>query len=165
MVDDARPVVQLTALPSEEELAGRSASDVTDADRLAPLHPLHPAYVIYTSGSTGRPKGVVVGHDNVVALCGWAAAVLGPVGLSHVVASTSLNFDVSVFEIFCPLMAGGRVEVVRDVLALADRAAGPVGLVSAVPSAIAEILRSGRPAMAPRCVTLAARRCRPERSA
>ncbi|MEU8122447.1 amino acid adenylation domain-containing protein [Spirillospora sp. NPDC049024] len=155
MVDDARPVVQLTALPTEIELAGRSAENVTDADRLGPLHPLHPAYVIYTSGSTGRPKGVVVGQGNMVALCGWAAGTSGRTGLSHVVASTSLNFDVSVFEIFCPLMVGGRVEVVRDVLELAERAAGPVGLVSAVPSALTEILRSGRPETSPACVALA----------
>ncbi|MEU6749061.1 amino acid adenylation domain-containing protein [Spirillospora sp. NPDC046719] len=155
MVDDARPVVRLTALPAEAELAGRSAENVTDADRIAPLLPSHPAYVIYTSGSTGRPKGVVVAQESVAALCAWAAGRFGPNGLAHVVASTSLNFDVSVFEIFCPLVVGGRVEVVRDVLAVADGVAGPVGVVSAVPSALSEILRSGRPAVTPRNVVLA----------
>ena len=40
----------------------RRPTDVTDADRVAPLRPGNPAYVIYTSGSTGQPKGVVVEH-------------------------------------------------------------------------------------------------------
>ena len=63
--------------------------------------------MIYTSGSTGRPKGVVVEHRSVVDLAAWAATEFGAAGLSRVVASTSLNFDVSVFEIFCPLVVGG----------------------------------------------------------
>ncbi|MEV5427836.1 non-ribosomal peptide synthase/polyketide synthase [Streptomyces sp. NPDC052701] len=122
-------------------LAAASAAGLGDADRIAPLLPAHPAYVIHTSGSTGRPKGVVVAHASVVALTDWAAAEFAGRGLDHVVASTSLNFDVSVFEIFSPLLAGGRVEVVRDVLALAERR-GPwrAGLLSAVPSALGRLL-------------------------
>ncbi|WP_344604656.1 non-ribosomal peptide synthase/polyketide synthase [Streptomyces glaucus] len=122
-------------------LAAASPAALGDADRTAPLLPAHPAYVIHTSGSTGRPKGVVVAHASVVALTDWAAAEFAGRGLDHVVASTSLNFDVSVFEIFSPLLAGGRVEVVRDVLALAERP-GPwrAGLLSAVPSALGRLL-------------------------
>ncbi|MFE6281176.1 amino acid adenylation domain-containing protein [Streptomyces sp. NPDC057877] len=80
---DARPVLTLAtrelrgALPeaaevlllddpgTAEDIAGRDASGVTDADRTAPLSPRHPAYVIYTSGSTGRPKGVVITHETL----------------------------------------------------------------------------------------------------
>ncbi|MFI8192533.1 non-ribosomal peptide synthase/polyketide synthase [Streptomyces sp. NPDC085946] len=122
-------------------LAAASAAALGDADRHAPLLPGHPAYVIHTSGSTGRPKGVVVAHASVVALTDWAAAEFAGRGLEHVVASTSLNFDVSVFEIFSPLLSGGRVEIVRDVLALAERR-GPwrAGLLSAVPSALGRLL-------------------------
>jgi amino acid adenylation domain-containing protein/non-ribosomal peptide synthase protein (TIGR01720 family) len=130
-------------------------ADLTDADRPGPLLPAHPAYVIYTSGSTGRPKGVVITHGNVAGLTAWAAADIGPAALSHVVFSTSLNFDVSVFELFCPLVTGGRIEVVRDVLALADRAAGPVSLVSAVPSALAQVLAGDAVATVPDTVVLA----------
>ena len=79
----------------------------------------------------------MVTHQSVVDLAMWAAADFGALGLSRVVASTSLNFDVSVFEIFCPLTVGGCIEVVRDVLALAERPSehGTASLVSAVPSA------------------------------
>ncbi|HET9380237.1 MAG TPA: non-ribosomal peptide synthase/polyketide synthase [Streptomyces sp.] len=122
-------------------LAAASAAPVGDDERRGGLLPGHPAYVIHTSGSTGRPKGVVVSHASVVALTDWAAAEFTGRGLAHVVASTSLNFDVSVFEILSPLLAGGHVEVVRDLLALAERP-GPwrAGLLSAVPSALGRLL-------------------------
>ncbi|MFE9657498.1 amino acid adenylation domain-containing protein [Micromonospora sp. NPDC006431] len=125
-------------------LAAQDDGDLTDADRLRPLRGAHPAYVIYTSGSTGRPKGVVVSHDNAVDLACWAVAEIGPAALSRVLASTSLNFDVSVFEMFGPLACGGEIEVVDDLLALAERAGGWSGsLISAVPSAFAQLLAGG----------------------
>ncbi len=101
------------------------------------------AYVIYTSGSTGRPKGVVVEHAGVVSLACWAAAAFPAGELSRVLASTSLSFDVSVFEIFGTLASGGCLEVVPNLLALAERGtAGPWrgSLISAVPSALAQVL-------------------------
>ncbi|MFD7638311.1 amino acid adenylation domain-containing protein, partial [Streptomyces sp. NPDC059873] len=97
------------------------------------------AYVIYTSGSTGRPKGVVVPHGAVAGLVRWAVG-LGEERFSRTLFSTSLNFDVSVFELFGTLAAGGTVEVVRDVLALTEREAWSGSLISAVPSAFAGVL-------------------------
>ncbi|MEU6669013.1 non-ribosomal peptide synthase/polyketide synthase [Streptomyces sp. NPDC046727] len=125
----------------DDPSAGVPDTPVGDDERHGTLLPGHPAYVIHTSGSTGRPKGVVVSHASVLALTDWAAAEFTGRGLAHVVASTSLNFDVSVFEIFSPLLAGGCVEVVRDLLALAERP-GPwrAGLLSAVPSALDRLL-------------------------
>jgi len=125
------------------EAAGLADDDLTDADRARPLDPGHPAYVIYTSGSTGRPKGVVVTHRSVADLAAWAEAQFGPERLTHVVASTSLNFDVSVFELLCPLLSGGSIEVVADLPALADRpGAAPrqAGLLSGVPSVVSRLL-------------------------
>ncbi len=101
------------------------------------------AYVIYTSGSTGRPKGVVIEHAGPVSLACWAAEEFGGSELSRVLASTSLSFDVSVFEIFGTLTSGGCLEVVPNLLALAERGtAGPWQgtLISAVPSALAQVL-------------------------
>src|SRR5580658_7544836 len=101
-----------------------------------------PAYVIYTSGSTGRPKGVVIEHRNVAGLLCWARAEFTAGELARVLASTSLSFDVSVFEIFAPLVCGGSIEVVKDLLALADTrgTAWDGSLISAVPSALSEVL-------------------------
>src|SRR5437764_720139 len=54
-------------------------------------------------------------------------------------ASTSVNFDVSVFEVFTSLCHGGSIEVVRDVLALGERSGWGGQIVSTVPSAFAEL--------------------------
>ncbi len=114
----------------------------TDTNRTTPLTPQHPAYLIYTSGSTGTPKAVVISHQSVVNLVGWAVSSFGSAQLSRVLASTSLNFDVSVFEILGPLACGGSVEVVRNLLALTEREqAGWSGsLISSVPSALSQVL-------------------------
>ncbi|MEU0785825.1 amino acid adenylation domain-containing protein, partial [Streptomyces sp. NPDC006173] len=126
-------------------LERRPATDPADRDRVSPLQPLHPAYIIYTSGSTGRPKGVVVTHTNVANLIAWARDEFGEQRLAHVLFSTSLNFDVSVFEMFGPLLTGGRIEVLRDPLALGDRNADNRSsvLVSGVPSALSRIVSQG----------------------
>jgi len=124
--------------------ADLSDADLSDADRLRPLLPDQPAYVIYTSGSTGRPKGVVVTHRSVVELAAWVRERFGPRQLEHVIASTSLNFDVSVFELLCPLLVGGSIEVVADLTALADAPDRQrVGLVSGVPSVISRLFAGG----------------------
>ncbi|MGH3785814.1 MAG: non-ribosomal peptide synthase/polyketide synthase, partial [Pseudonocardiaceae bacterium] len=175
MLADAAPVLVLTCeqtpegLPAEvarlvinqaetiEQIASYPGHDITDADRVGPLSDNQPAYVIYTSGSTGVPKGVVVVHANVTDLAAWAATEFGVSGLSRVVASTSLNFDVSVFEIFCPLVVGGSVEVVRDALALAEAgiSTGTVSLISGVPSAFAQVLAQHSPGVTADTVVLA----------
>ncbi len=148
LLEDVAPfVTDTTADAPAGSAAGLADADLTDADRTAPLHASHPAYVIYTSGSTGRPKGVVVTHRGVAALAAWARDTFGARGFSHVVASTSLNFDVSVFELLCPLTAGGSVEVVADLTALADLPAPAdgsarprrAGLLSGVPSALSRV--------------------------
>jgi amino acid adenylation domain-containing protein len=105
--------------------------------------PRNLAYVIYTSGSTGRPKGVAIEHGNAVALVAWAHGVFGARDLAGTLASTSICFDLSVFELFAPLTSGGRVLLAENVLALPDLpSAAEVRLVNTVPSAIAELVRT-----------------------
>ena len=77
------------------------------------------AYVIYTSGSTGKPKGVQITHCSVVNLLSSIATNPGLTREDTLVAVTSISFDVSVFEIYLPLIVGARLvianrEVVRD---------------------------------------------------
>ncbi len=122
--------------------AGAAGAD--DRDPRAPAAPDNLAYVIYTSGSTGVPKGVAIEHRSAVALLAWAAGVYSPAELSGVLASTSICFDLSVFEIFLPLCRGGSVVVVENALAVArSAAAGEVRLMNTVPSAIAALLKDG----------------------
>ncbi|WP_307674373.1 non-ribosomal peptide synthase/polyketide synthase [Streptomyces sp. V4I2] len=77
-----------------------------------PAGPASPAYVIYTSGSTGRPKGVVVPHANVVRLFTATEDVYG-FGPDDVwTLFHSVAFDFSVWELWGPLLHGGRLVVV-----------------------------------------------------
>lgn len=99
------------------------------------------AYVLYTSGSTGRPKGVAIQHSNASAFVEWALTAFQEQELAAVLASTSLCFDLSVFEIFTPLSCGGTVVLARDALALPELpAARTVTLINSVPSVMAELL-------------------------
>ncbi|MCJ9734795.1 amino acid adenylation domain-containing protein, partial [Bradyrhizobium sp. PRIMUS42] len=69
------------------------------------------AYVIYTSGSTGLPKGVMIDHRGAVNTVldinrRWAIEAG-----DRVLALSSLSFDLSVYDIFGPLAAGGAIVV------------------------------------------------------
>ncbi|MFD6157260.1 amino acid adenylation domain-containing protein [Nocardia sp. NPDC060256] len=111
-----------------------------DTDRRCPLRPQHLAYVMYTSGSTGTPKGVAITQRGVTnGIAGLVSALKVPPA-SRTLAGTSINFDVSVFEIFTTLSTGGTVEVVRNVLELGERDSWHGGVISAVPSAFAELV-------------------------
>src|SRR5262249_5633075 len=102
------------------------------------------AYVIYTSGSTGRPKGVAIEHHNTAALINWAKENFTPEELAGTLASTSICFDLSVFELFVPLSWGGKVILTENVLQLHSlSAAAEVTLVNTVPSVMAELLGAG----------------------
>ncbi|HEX8559980.1 MAG TPA: amino acid adenylation domain-containing protein [Pyrinomonadaceae bacterium] len=126
-----------------EQIAAHSEEDPGDG-----ASPENLAYMIYTSGSTGRPKGVAIEHHSAVTLVHWARDNFDPESLRGVLASTSVCFDLSVFEIFVPLSCGGAVIMAANALALPELpAASEVTLVNTVPSAMAELLRlEGMPA-------------------
>ncbi|MER5931697.1 amino acid adenylation domain-containing protein, partial [Streptomyces sp. NPDC002054] len=98
------------------------------------------AYVMYTSGSTGTPKGVAVSHGTVVNGVARLAECIAAGPGRRALASTSVNFDVSVFEIFTSLCHGGSIEMVRDVLVLGERGGFDGQIISTVPSAFAELV-------------------------
>ncbi|MCU0524368.1 MAG: amino acid adenylation domain-containing protein [Elainella sp. Prado103] len=106
------------------------------------IQPDQLAYIIYTSGSTGQPKGVAIEHRNTVALMDWARQVFTADQLRGVLASTSLCFDLSVFEIFVTLSQGGTLILAENALELPNLpAANQVTLINTVPSAITALLR------------------------
>jgi len=69
------------------------------------------AYVLYTSGSTGKPKGVMVPHQGVVNIVNWFAYELELSFGSKVLGLTTFCFDISVLEMFMPLLHGGCLVV------------------------------------------------------
>ncbi|MFE3517800.1 amino acid adenylation domain-containing protein [Streptomyces sp. NPDC059166] len=72
------------------------------------------AYVIFTSGSTGRPKGAMIRHEAISERLLWQVDEI--LGFGHDDASlfkAPLSFDISINEIFLPLVCGGRLIVLR----------------------------------------------------
>ncbi|HRI70538.1 MAG TPA: acyltransferase domain-containing protein, partial [Polyangium sp.] len=105
--------------------------------------PENNAYVIYTSGSTGKPKGVELSHRGGVAFLSWIRSEFNREELMGVVASTSISFDVSFFELFAPFLFGGAVLLVPDALSLQTlgKHSPPPTMLVTVPSAIRTLLQ------------------------
>ncbi len=107
-----RPAVLLDDPATAARLAALPASDLTDADRRAPLRPAHAAYVIYTSGSTGRPKGVVVPHAGLAKLIATQTERLRITGQSRVLQFASPSFDLAFWELVQAFGSGACLVVV-----------------------------------------------------
>ncbi|AKZ60083.1 putative coelichelin nonribosomal peptide synthetase [Streptomyces ambofaciens ATCC 23877] len=123
VVEDARVVLQLSA--SGEHAAGEPEAVAVDlgdwrfgsrpsagGEVAVPGDAL--AYVIFTSGSTGRPKGAMIRHEAISERLLWQVHEI--LGFGHDDASlfkAPLSFDISVNEIFLPLVSGARLVVLR----------------------------------------------------
>jgi amino acid adenylation domain-containing protein len=93
------------------ELTGECAlPDVSAADA---------AYVLYTSGSTGLPKGCVVSHHNVVSLLRSALPIFDFTEHDRWALCHSINFDVSVWEMWAAFTTGAALHVVPAKVAVA----------------------------------------------
>jgi amino acid adenylation domain-containing protein len=134
-----------------DDISSESASNLDDVR--SELRADHLAYVIYTSGSTGKPKGAAIEHRNTVNLICWASSSVSPDAFSETLLSTSLCFDLSVYECFVPLCVGGSIRVVENALAVKDL--DDVTLINTVPSAVAALLESGSLPSSARVVNVA----------
>ncbi|MGW7609125.1 amino acid adenylation domain-containing protein [Streptomyces sp. NPDC054766] len=119
---------------------GTPAGAPHDTDRIAPLGPDNLAYVMYTSGSTGEPKGAAITHRGVVDGVRELVRVLDVPPGWRMLAATSVNFDVSVFELLTALTTGGTAEVVANALALGERDSWDGHVISGVPSVLGELV-------------------------
>jgi amino acid adenylation domain-containing protein len=113
------------------------------------------AYLIYTSGSTGKPKGAAIEHHSTLGLMHWAGEMYAE-SIAGVLAATSLCFDMSIFELFVPLSWGGAAIIAENALQLPTMpSASQVTLISTVPSAMTELVRTDGVPATVRTVTLA----------
>ncbi|MFG3111294.1 amino acid adenylation domain-containing protein [Streptomyces tendae] len=123
VIEDAGVVVQLNSsgehAPTEPEAAAVDLGDWRFG-----AHPAEGpaigvpgdalAYVIFTSGSTGRPKGAMIRHEAISERLLWQIHEIlgfGPDDAS--LFKAPLSFDISINEIFLPLVSGGRLVVLR----------------------------------------------------
>ncbi|MGW0288894.1 amino acid adenylation domain-containing protein [Streptomyces tuirus] len=123
VIEDARVVVQLNASgehgPAEPDAVAVDLGDwrydayPTEGTGVTALGDAL-AYVIFTSGSTGRPKGAMIRHEAISERLLWQVNEI--LGFGHDDASlfkAPLSFDISINEIFLPLVCGGRLVVLR----------------------------------------------------
>ncbi len=118
MSDSAARVV-ITTAGHRDRLAAPHRSCLTPAELLAgPARTAppwaatcadNPAYVMHTSGSTGRPKGVVITHGGILNRVLWGVRTLPLTAEDRVLQRTAITFDAAGWEIFGPLLVGGRV--------------------------------------------------------
>ena len=81
-----------------------------DVEPLTPVQaPTDLAYVIFTSGSTGHPKGVVIDHRGAVNTILDMNHRFRVTAEDRILALSSLSFDLSVYDIFGTLAAGGAI--------------------------------------------------------
>ena len=119
------------------------------------LNPDDLAYILYTSGSTGKPKGVCIPHKGPLALVQWAATAFGTQNLQGMLFSTSVSFDLSIFEIFAPLTVGGKIILVENALSLDHQALEEVTFINTVPSIMSELVQQDLPFSQARVICLA----------
>ena len=85
------------------------------SNNFRPLEPIQTpddlAYVLYTSGSTGSPKGVMIAHRGLVNCILESNRRFGVDEADRVLAVTALHHDMSVFDIFGMLAAGGAIVI------------------------------------------------------
>ncbi|GHH09299.1 non-ribosomal peptide synthetase [Streptomyces lanatus] len=105
---DGRPVEGLDALPVSEAVRTAPLPDPVTVDEE------QPAYVLFTSGSTGEPKGVEVPHRAAMNTIDDLNDRYGVGSSDRCLALSALDFDLSVYDVFGLLGAGGAVVLVAD---------------------------------------------------
>ncbi len=113
LVLDADGLTEVSAMPAERPVSLASSQDT--------------CYAIFTSGSTGAPKGVVLSHRAVMNTFDWVSRTFGIGPGDRLLFVTSPCFDLSVYDTFGVLGAGGTVVIASSKLLL-----DPEALASAI---------------------------------
>ncbi|MCC2607745.1 non-ribosomal peptide synthetase [Planctobacterium marinum] len=123
MIEDARPVLTITDNAHHATFANHRTllmplsednNALMDENLALPVRPDAVCYVIYTSGSTGLPKGVEVPLSGVVNFLNSMSHTPGISGDDRLLSLTTVSFDISVLELFLPLVNGATVVLASD---------------------------------------------------
>ncbi|PZO15513.1 MAG: hypothetical protein DCF25_13600 [Leptolyngbya foveolarum] len=106
------PTAQIVDLERDRPLITQQPQD----NLKTPVTPQSLAYLIYTSGSTGRPKGVMIEHRSVVNFLQSLQQQLALTPADHLLAVTTLSFDISVLELLLPLSVGASVTIASQAM-------------------------------------------------
>ncbi|MFK0216430.1 non-ribosomal peptide synthetase [Streptomyces sp. NPDC090298] len=104
---DQRGLPRTSAVRFPATGRGTAVASIADVDAGGTAGPDTTAYVMYTSGSTGEPKGVAVSHRGILGLADdscWDGDAH-----SRVLALAPYAFGVSTYEVWVPLLRGGRI--------------------------------------------------------
>ncbi|MBB6498472.1 non-ribosomal peptide synthetase [Pedobacter cryoconitis] len=139
------PVEKQALIISLDEDDLLSQQPVTSPEHLTAVDNL--SYVIYTSGSTGKPKGVLVEHRGMLNHLYAKVNELQMDNHTILAYTASYTFDISVWQMFCALLCGGRTVIYSDYLILQPAAlmeqveADRVSILELVPSYLAAVLQ------------------------
>jgi amino acid adenylation domain-containing protein len=126
ILDDCNAKIVLTTNSCRLKLEKLSAVDIIDLDKYPTqsqlskknpdvnLTPGNLAYVMYTSGTTGLPNGVMIEHHSVVNNLKWSQNYFRFSPADIVLQKTTFCFDVSLWEIFAPLIAGSKLIIINN---------------------------------------------------
>ncbi|HEX3131502.1 MAG TPA: amino acid adenylation domain-containing protein, partial [Thermoanaerobaculia bacterium] len=152
LLEDSRPRVLITEEAVLDRLPAHGApvlllSEVEGEDR-TPGTPGEAAYLIYTSGTTGRPKAVLVGHGNLAHTLEATREAFGFEAGDRMPCLAPFSFDIFLFELLAPLLAGGTSVLVGlrptlDVRALAA-SLDSMTLLHAVPALMRQVAEEVR---------------------
>lgn len=122
-LDPSYPAERIEHIVQDAEIAevitAAGWSELTGECTLPEVNAADSAYVLYTSGSTGLPKGCVVSHHNVVSLLDSALPLFDFTEHDRWALCHSINFDVSVWEMWAAFTTGAALHVVPAQVAVA----------------------------------------------
>lgn len=126
IIDDSDPKIIIVQNNTQNRFIGMEKANTVLIDYLtiaspdynAPLiktaSPNDLAYIMYTSGSTGEPKGVEITHKSVVNFLMSMKLRPGMARTDLLLSVTNYTFDISVLEMFLPLICGAILILIKN---------------------------------------------------